>query len=76
MGGTWVHWNQAHVWHTMHRYGMTELSSSAPRDIGCQRFTVSVDGKKTELSRHDEVSDNLVLDYPIGTQGERGLISI
>ncbi|KAJ5750671.1 monoamine oxidase maoN [Penicillium manginii] len=56
MGGTWVHWNQAHVWHTMHRYGMTELSSSAPRDIGCQRFTVSVDGKKTELSRHDEES--------------------
>lgn len=57
MGGTWVHWNQPHVWHAMHRYGLTQLLSSAPGEVGFQKFTVSVDGKKIELSRHEEVSE-------------------
>lgn len=56
MGGTWVHWNQPHVWHTMHRYGLTKLSSSAPGDIGCQTYTLSHGENKTEMSRDEEVS--------------------
>lgn len=58
MGGTWVHWGQAHVWREISRYDMRkELEISQDYSFGVNNFTLfNVPGEKTNISHHLEVS--------------------
>lgn len=56
MGGTWVHWQQPHVYREMSRYGFTKMVDSINSDTGCNYSTVTVNGETTHLNKDDEVS--------------------
>ncbi|CAH0042091.1 unnamed protein product [Clonostachys rhizophaga] len=54
MGGTWVHWQQPHVYREMSRYGFTKMVDSINSDTGCNYSTVTVNGETTHLNKDDE----------------------
>jgi monoamine oxidase len=37
MGGTWVHWSQAHTWAEITRYGLSIVARPAPQRVGVLR---------------------------------------
>lgn len=56
MGGTWVHWNQPHVWREISRYQMrTELEESFDFSRGVNHFQLRTNQGATVMSHEDEV---------------------
>ena len=56
MGGTWVHWNQPHVYREMARYGMKdELKTSFNDTYGCNYFNATINGQTSKFSHQEEV---------------------
>ncbi|KAM0549224.1 hypothetical protein ACHAPJ_009534 [Fusarium lateritium] len=53
MGGTWVHWNQPHVYRELTRYGLTSFLTSHDQSVGLDYYTTYLDGKRQEIS-HEE----------------------
>lgn len=62
MGGTWIHWNQPHVWREISRYQMrAELESSFDFSRGLNHFQLRTSQGDTVMSHEDEVCDALQL---------------
>lgn len=57
MGGTWIQWQQPHVYREMSRYGLTRmLDSNDFENTLCDYFTAEVDGHLRNMSKTEEVS--------------------
>jgi monoamine oxidase len=58
MGGTWVHWGQAHVWREISRYSMRkDLEVSQDHSHGVNSHSLFMtNGVKTSLSHESEAS--------------------
>lgn len=55
MGGTWIHWQQPHVFREMSRYGFTRLLDSNSNGVGCDYFTVTVNNKPVNMNKEEPV---------------------
>lgn len=56
LGGTWVHWNQPHVYREISRYGMQdELENSHDLEKGVTEFVLKSGGSFQRFSRAQEV---------------------
>lgn len=56
MGGTWVHWGQAHVWREIVRYNLTKgLENSFDLSQGVNHFEFNTAAGATTMSHDDEV---------------------
>ncbi|KAF7627906.1 hypothetical protein F9C07_2058212 [Aspergillus flavus] len=53
MGGTWIHWQQPHVFREMSRYGFTRLLDSNSNGVGCDYFTVTVNNKPVNMNKEE-----------------------
>ncbi|KAH0438387.1 hypothetical protein CcaCcLH18_03374 [Colletotrichum camelliae] len=54
MGGTWIHWNQPHLYREMSRYRTLEMvDSNDSGGAGCNYFT-TVSGKTVSTLSHDD----------------------
>lgn len=61
MGGTWVHWGQAHVWREISRYQMkNDLESSFDFSRGVNHFELNTPQGGFTMSHEQEVSTSLV----------------
>ncbi|CAK1361666.1 Monoamine oxidase N [Cercospora beticola] len=55
LGGTWVHWNQPHVYREISRYSLQEdLENSHDLDKGVNSFMLHTGGQTTKYSRAQE----------------------
>ncbi|KAJ4177001.1 hypothetical protein NW767_015260 [Fusarium falciforme] len=51
MGGTWIHWNQPHMYREMSRYGVIDmLDSTDSKGIGCNKQSVLAQGTPSDMS--------------------------
>ncbi|KAL2843137.1 hypothetical protein BJY01DRAFT_248722 [Aspergillus pseudoustus] len=53
MGGTWIHWQQPHVFREMSRYGFTQMLDSNASEVGCNYFTVWVDNTPVNMNNEE-----------------------
>lgn len=57
MGGTWVYWNQTHVWREIARYGMQdEIESSYDFSKGINKFLLTNAKGVQDFTHEQEVS--------------------
>ncbi|KAM0425582.1 hypothetical protein ACHAPT_009113 [Fusarium lateritium] len=54
MGGTWIHWQQAHVYRELSRYSLTKLLNSNNESTGCNYFTATANGETRNMSKEEE----------------------
>ena len=67
MGGTWVHWNQPHVFSELYRYGLRQcLKPSAGTTSPQKRYYKSIQGPLKEVSVEEVNSTAEMLAYKIG----------
>ncbi|KAL4999427.1 FAD/NAD(P)-binding domain-containing protein [Aspergillus recurvatus] len=57
MGGAWIHWQQPHVFREMSRYGFTQMLDSNSSAVGCNYFTVTVNGNSVNMNKEEEEHD-------------------
>lgn len=55
LGGTWVHWNQPHVWAELHRYGIETFETVFPDEMvwvtGGERHVGTIEEYRAQLGR-------------------------
>lgn len=57
MGGTWVHWGQAHVWREIQRYNMqNELEVSYDFTRGINKYLLATPEGTQQFTHEEEVS--------------------
>ena len=57
MGGTWVHWGQAHVWREIQRYNMqNELEVSYDFTKGINKYLLATPEGTQQFTHEEEVS--------------------
>ena len=56
MGGTWIHWNQPHIYSEITRYNLQDqLEPSLDRSRGIDHHTQVIDGVRKEMSHEEQV---------------------
>ena len=56
LGGTWVHWNQPHIWRELSRYGLQEkLEVSQDFSRGYNNCSATVNGISKDITHDQEV---------------------
>ncbi|CEJ60173.1 hypothetical protein PMG11_08758 [Penicillium brasilianum] len=56
MGGTWVHWNQPHLYHEIHRYGLHRYLKTSAGTMALEKLYFKTAGKPVQEIPPEETS--------------------